>query len=179
MKIGIVGAHGTGKSTLSAGLSRALDLPLIEEQARVVAKLGFSLDHGTTFAAQVAMMTMQLLEESRHESFVADRTLMDMCVYSSSHSSRFTEEENHALSLISNAMKELMVGRYDILFYTPILFPLRADGVRATDLSYQRHIDTEFQRLFRVWNITVIALPEKRRVERALDHLAKVSAASG
>ncbi len=38
LRIGICGAHGTGKTTLAQDLSEALGLPLITESARTVAK---------------------------------------------------------------------------------------------------------------------------------------------
>lgn len=38
LKIGLTGAQGTGKTTLSKALARELGLPLIDEQARIAIK---------------------------------------------------------------------------------------------------------------------------------------------
>ena len=89
MRIGITGAHGVGKTMLARELSRRLNLPLIEEQARVVAKImGVRNcnellkinDLARDFQVAV-LMSQAAMEEIFSRGFVSDRTTLDCLAY--------------------------------------------------------------------------------------------------
>lgn len=48
--------------------------------------------------------------------------------------------------------------RYDILFYTPIEFPLEKDGIRFEDEEYQKEIDSLIKELLDTYDIKYFTL---------------------
>lgn len=145
MRIGITGAQGVGKTTLAEELARILDLPLIEEQARLVAKemdilnlrdLKHDPKKATNF--QWNCLKYQLSAEKKHDSFVSDRTTLDNLAYWAKwHSCRNQVKDNIMYSQI--AFRNIQ--NYDLIIYIPPeLFP-KNDGFRSTDRQYQLEID--------------------------------------
>lgn len=87
MRIGICGAESTGKTTLAKALADKLELPLITEQARGVAKrlgiddLNKDYPKGLWDRFQWECLKTQMAIEQGHESFVSDRTVLDNLAY--------------------------------------------------------------------------------------------------
>jgi len=144
MKIGIVGAHGTGKTVLAKSLTEKLGLPLITEQARIVAKdMGLENldelinDKEKAFEFQKQVIVRQLAEEVNHlkTGFISDRTIIDNYAY------------------------WCYYGLYDLLIFVPIEFPVADDSFRFTCEAcrnlIEKIIKTELENLIYTPVITV------------------------
>lgn len=91
MKIYFTGSHGVGKSTLSRYVSEKYKIPMITEVARMVLSekelqidsLRYDINLVNNY--QSSIFSRQLLEESKHESFVSDRSAIDSLAYSAQH----------------------------------------------------------------------------------------------
>lgn len=89
MRIAVTGTHGAGKTVLAEVLSAALNLPLIPEQARVVAaEMNLSncaallTDQELAADFQWCVLERQIAEQKKHpEGFVADRCTLDALAY--------------------------------------------------------------------------------------------------
>src|SRR5690606_12611399 len=90
VKIGICGPQSSGKSTLARALAGRLGLPLIEEQARVVAHgMGIHSEEmlrrsnpELQIEFQRRCLQMQQQAEAQYPAgFVSDRTVVDNCAY--------------------------------------------------------------------------------------------------
>lgn len=89
MRIAIAGTHGAGKTVLAEALSAALNLPLIPEQARIVAAEmnlescdALSADPELAATFQWRTLNCQIAEQKKHpEGFVADRCTLDALAY--------------------------------------------------------------------------------------------------
>lgn len=145
MRIGLSGAQGVGKTTLAGVLSVETGLPLVEEQARVVAgELG--LDHlrklkgrpQLSRSFQWQCLKAQIRAEEELGRFIADRTVIDNAAYwlkwrsgrstSRANVNYYRECERHAKT-------------YDLMLYVPPEIPLVSNGFRTADTDYQAEMD--------------------------------------
>lgn len=176
LRIGIVGSHSVGKTTLARELAKRLDTVLIEEQIRVstekFAPFGFkSLAQITTSTWYPHFMFNILIDQVQQESsaqngFVSDRTTLDYYAYYEllSHDPPETRE------IIKNLFLLRFQASYDLILYLPIAFEIINDGYRSMD-DEQRHLaDTRIQELLKPFQ-NVAALYEKTpegRVQEAI-----------
>lgn len=141
MRIGITGAHGTGKTTLAKAISQKLNLPLISEQARIVAnQLGIKSsdellrDKNLAREFQVTVLLAQIgMEDAFPDGFVSDRTALDCLAYWRLYG--LCEEGEVGRTYVN----QCLTRAYDILIYVPPEIPAGDDGFRLAGL--QREVD--------------------------------------
>lgn len=165
MRIAISGAHGVGKTTLAKSLAGKLNLPLVEEVARSVAK---NRAYKTTEQIQKAVMLdkiifqsevfcSQVREEGKHWDFVSDRSIFDCVGYCSLYGLPF--------SLVC-IMRDLAVGHsknYDVIIYCPIPGNnIDNDGFRLTDKRSQMDVGANIRSLLMTAECPVLWLGENR-----------------
>ena len=141
MRIGITGTHGAGKTTLAKALSQKLNLPLIAEQARIVAeRLGIKTseellrDKNLAREFQVTVFLAQIgMEDAFPDGFVSDRTALDCLAYWRLYG--LCEEGEVGRTYVN----QCLTRAYDILIYVPPEIPAGDDGFRLAGL--QREVD--------------------------------------
>ncbi|WP_066635215.1 AAA family ATPase [Desulfolucanica intricata] len=162
MRIGLCGAQGTGKSTLSKALAKELGLPLIEEQARIAAKL-FGITRpsrdikvrpelGRLFEVQCLILQLQS-EERYKQGFVSDRTVIDIAVYWSKWLAYTTP------AVMNRFIYELCKHRaktYDMVLYLAPEIPLEDDEFRSTNPEYQAELDFWVRAMLKICNPPVL-----------------------
>ncbi len=141
-RIAIVGSFSTGKTTLAEVLARRLELPLLPEVARAIVDLGFQLDKDATVEAETLIFLRQYNNELSTESFVGDRSLVDVMAYAG------WVLENQPWRKEMELWEECkrLAGRrlrtnYTHVYYLPIEFPIVLDGLRPDDPAFQKEID--------------------------------------
>ncbi|MCH7665524.1 MAG: ATP-binding protein [Acidobacteria bacterium] len=137
-KLAFIGSHGVGKTTLCYGLAaqlkaRDISLEIVHEVAR---RCPLPINEQTSIEAQSWILHTQIAEEllavSRYPAVICDRSILDNYVY---------------LLLASGPQETLeplvrnWMGSYDLLVLVPVLETPSADGVRATDPSFQEAVD--------------------------------------
>ncbi|MBO8138725.1 MAG: ATP-binding protein [Desulfotomaculum sp.] len=147
MRIGICGAPGTGKTTLSKIVAEELKLPHIEEQARVAARqLGITRPSRDIknnpqlgLAYELLCLVMQLESEDKYKrSFVSDRTVIDIAVYWRKwYSINSPSSLNRSIFELCRRRSKL----YNLVVYIPPEIPLEDDRFRSTDPDYQSEMD--------------------------------------
>lgn len=180
LRIWFVGAHGTGKSTLL----NEMDHPYkIKEIARSVIKMWKhpnDMDLFERYQFQRRLLYKQIIEERRvwDKWFVSDRTIFDIIAYTDS----LLKDEYintwlgqmliDAVEFLKEKFVKRNYDRYDILFYTPIEFPLEKDGIRFEDEEYQKEIDSLIKELLDTYDIKYFTLTwsVKERMEK-IDHV--------
>lgn len=148
MKIAFTGAGGTGKTTLAKEVSATWGLPFITNVARqVMAETGIENEESQNSMSAESLLELQckifLALRSRRASepaFVTDRLLLDNYVYALRRCGASMSDELRQ-TWETAAIEDLY--KMDLVFYCPAgLFPLKADGVRQTDVAHQYLIDS-------------------------------------
>ena len=157
-RIGLCGAQGTGKSTLSGALAEELRLPLIEEQARIAAKL-FGITRPSrdmkerpelALAFEIQCLILQLQsEEQNKRGFVSDRTLIDIAVY---WNKWLAHKSPTVLNRFIYELCEHRSQTYDLVVYVPPEIVLVNDRFRSTDPDYQAEMDFLMRAMLKVCN---------------------------
>lgn len=166
LRIWFVGAHGTGKSTL---LKEMIHPNKIQEIARSVIEKGKHPNDMNLFERyqfQKLLLSKQIAEEYKfwNKWFVSDRTIYDIIAYTISLFSDdlITTWEgsmlHDAIEYLTDRYIRRNIDRYDILFYTPIEFPLEKDGIRFEDEKYQEEIDKIIRELLDRYEIKYFTL---------------------
>ena len=146
IKVALIGAHNTGKTTICHQLvaelkKRDFNADYLVEIAREAQRVGFPINEGTTKEAQRWIALTQIARELEPrpgiQILVTDRSALDNYVYST----RKFGESPELDSLINAHMPS-----YDLLFKVPINPDYRNghsanDGVRSVDPIFQEEID--------------------------------------
>lgn len=147
-KIGILGSHGTGKTTLAYNLAAkhknenpGLKVGFLSE---VVRMCPFSINHDSTIASQLWIYHKQLIEEieltERSDILICDRTILDNLAYSRNMAkTRDVQFEKIIDACFDQALK--WMSTYDTIYFLRPSSPIVADGVRIDDVVFQKEID--------------------------------------
>ena len=138
LRIGIIGSHGTGKTTLANELSERLNMLTISEIAR---KYNVNTtDRRKRYFMQVDILNDQMYAEMSvsDNGFISDRTTLDNLAY-------FMLGTEHTPRELMCYLNKAIINakNYTHLFYIPIEFDLKGDGFRNTNKTYQHNIDSK------------------------------------
>jgi nicotinamide riboside kinase len=160
LKVAFIGSHGVGKTTLCYGLAarlkaRDVSLEVVHEVAR---QCPLPINEQTSVAAQSWILHTQVAAEilaaERYPAVVCDRSVLDNYVYMMLAAGR-----QRALE----AMMEAWMPTYDLLVLVPIVDEPRADGLRATDPSFQRAVEDGVRRELLQRKLSALLLDPGRR----------------
>ncbi len=165
MKVAFIGTHGTGKTTLCYDFAamikkKGFSVSIVSELSREAVKRGLPINENTTVDAQGWILLNQMAKEieASHDSqvVVCDRSVLDNYVYILNRFGQNNFYENMIFSWIK-------INPYNFLFKVPIVGDPEHDGVRATDVKFQKEIDNKIDCFIKEKNINCInLLPEDR-----------------
>lgn len=171
MKIVITGAQGVGKTTLAEQINKHYpDFKILPEAARLAKEAGYDLDETATRETELWLIAKQMELESGEGKWVADRCGIDLLAYIHH---LFSEES----SLIEFATKTLVprFSKYDFVLYLPSgQFAIEDDGLRSTDIKFQRAIDERIKQILEAHKIPFIEIigSPSERLAKVKDLLA-------
>lgn len=150
-RIVITGSQGTGKTTLIEKLAQYVDLPVIKETSRSVARILNIPENGhlplhQRLEWQRGILWWQITLENTYESFISDRSLIDHWAYS-----RYWLGEN--IKLLNTFYKIVLkqAQTYTHIIYLPPILPLQEDGFRSIDQQYLNTIDQIIREIIDEW----------------------------
>ncbi len=138
LKVAFIGTHGVGKTTLCYGLAARLkiqdvSLEIVHEVAR---RCPLPINEETNVDAQSWILHTQIAEElvasSRYPVVICDRSILDNYVYLLLAAG----PQGHLERIVDSWM-----ATYDLLVSVPVVEQPSADGVRATDPTFQRAVE--------------------------------------
>lgn len=164
MKIALTGAHGVGKSTLASYLrqlitEKKISSSITPEVPRLICDITndneyFRRGHNTLLKQSLILMGQLVIEERLRKIAdiqICDRTLFDHWAYSLSLFGSEIKEGGYDEiyeKFISDHCKS-----YDKIFYLPIEFKPKDDGVRESDEAFQSEIDSLIIGLLKKYNV--------------------------
>ena len=170
MKVYFVGAHSTGKTTCARYVSEKYKLPMITEVARAVLSekewqldnLRYDMQKVDTYQKEVFMR--QLVEETKHSSFVSDRSF-DGLAYAAQHSRVLPDLMDPAV--INPYIASLQAPDSFIFFVRPSKATLKADGVRES-LNWDGvvSIDAMVKLFLEIWGLRYFQINMDNMQER-------------
>ncbi|HYP23183.1 MAG TPA: ATP-binding protein [Actinomycetota bacterium] len=171
-RIAIVGSFSTGKTTLAEILARRLELPLLPEVARAIVDLGFQLDKHATVEAESLIFLRQYNNELATDSFVGDRSLVDVMAYAGwVLENQPWRKEMELWEECKKLAERRLRTNYTHVYYLPIEFPIVLDDLRPDDPDFQKEIDDRILMLLRHHGVAFRTITGS--VEERLDQIAK------
>lgn len=158
MKVAFIGTHGVGKTTLCYDLAaqlkkRDLAVELVREVAR---ECPLPINRETTLKAQAWILHTQIAwelgAEAKADVVLCDRAALDNFCYLKRAGGN--GERERALE----ALVRSWTPTYDFLFKVPVVSDPRFDGVRDTDVAFQREIDALLTDTLGSWNVPYVSL---------------------
>jgi hypothetical protein len=154
-RIAMLGASGTGKTTLAQMVSEHFGIEINPVGARSVSRsMGFDSPYDVDKAGKRAEFQRRLLEEKTAwemdhlaQGFVTDRTPLDNLAYTMLHDVKAVDEK-----FLQNAYEG--TGLYTHILYCPVdvFIDVANDPARVADLTYHRLFDATIHGLLRqVW----------------------------
>ena len=185
LKIGLMGSHDTGKTTLGFTIcsklkTRHYNVDYVAEVARHI-PVRFRVNEGTNFDTQYWILNEQINEEILAKlrganMIVTDRTVVDNYAYA------YRAAQPHVKQITDDNLKVMeskclhWVKTYDFLFYVAIPGKkMEDDGFRATDKTFQIEIDDCIEQIIEEWKLKVVRLEgnNDERIEIMLNTLFK------
>ena len=190
MHIILIGAHGTGKTTLANAIGNELGIPVTESVARAVKKCFETIFIESPGAKELALQNT-LCELSRWDFTrwkecinVMTRCPLDTLAYAKVNAMNSTNPAkegfqsiyDHHLEKFKQDETSRQMLKQSVFLYLPIEFPLEQDGVRPMDVEYQKQVDEAMRQLIYELNITPIMVSGtvEERVRTFMDHFEKV-----
>lgn len=156
MRIVLSGTQCTGKSTLLAEIEKIMksqqgfilgdDCTLVKEVVRTLMKeRGITINRGADHKSQCLILEQHYLNCLRYPNMITDRGSIDAFAYA-------TWDYMHGNYTLKQHLEhkrlfELSLPFYKALFYLPIEFEIKSDGVRDEDKTYQAEVDHIYRTL--------------------------------
>lgn len=159
MKIAIVGAQCTGKTTLLNVLKEVpefKDYLYVKEIVRSLNKeKSIKINTEADFDSQLSIFKKhsEILEK---DNFITDRSSIDAMVYSYRNFQHGLFDESEFLEFEGLFLNTAYL--YDKVFFLPVEFELESDGFRSTDREFQQEINNLFFEIFRTYEIDFVSL---------------------
>lgn len=178
MKIGMVGAHGTGKTSMAEAMVNGPfgTFSLVPSTARQIKAYGYPINREATELSQILVPLLRMVDEAEafvdhtirayKQGIISDRTLVDSLAYTM-YQNLHVWESGDLVENISFRLAKMHINTYNILLYFPIYWDNVDDGVRDPSEQYRREIDNNIQTILGLLDINYYRVPNVPPEQRA------------
>jgi nicotinamide riboside kinase len=155
MKIAISGGASQGKSTLVRALQddRAFkDYVFFTNLTRNLNQKGIPINENGTTVTQLYVMLSHYERLQSSEDVVLDRCALDGLAYSMYFFDKIEQPER----VVITKLFELMIKKYDKIFYITPELPLVNDGERSTNQDFFNIVNKNFEAIIENYKVEVI-----------------------
>lgn len=188
-RIILVGAHGTGKTTLANKLNELLGITVVESVSREFHKdMKYLEDAGIldgrvskvakTSALQNVMCSMSRWDYMRwinvDEAIIMTRCPLDTIAYAGADANVRDDIYIQNLNILKESQEFMDSLKSSLFVYLPIEFGIENDGTRPMDKMFQKKVDACMRNLMYEFQITplVVTGTVKERVEQIIVKMA-------
>lgn len=188
-RIILVGAHGTGKTTLANKLNELLGITVVESVSREFHKdMKYLEDAGIldgrvskvakTSALQNVMCSMSRWDYMRwinvDEAIIMTRCPLDTLAYAKADANVSDDIYIQNLNILKENQEFMNSLKSSLFVYLPIEFDIEDDGTRPIDKEFQKDVDQAMRDLMYEFQITplVVTGTVKERVEQIIVKMA-------
>lgn len=167
IKIGMAGAHGTGKTSMANAMLQTEAFSksvLVPSTARQIKEYGYPINREATELSQILVPLLRMVDEyeaepkAANEALISDRTLVDSLAYTM-YQNDHVWESGALIEFVSRRLTEMHMNSYDYVLYFPIYWDGVQDGVRDPDENYRRSIDANILSILELMNIHYLQVP--------------------
>tara|TARA_R100000008_G_C3568005_1_gene160291 strand:- start:625 stop:1152 length:528 start_codon:yes stop_codon:yes gene_type:complete len=159
MKIAFTGAQSTGKTTLLNELKKDRDIILQydfrDEITRRMQKKGLAINESGNDITQLLIMNSHI-KNSLIDNVIMDRCALDGLVYTDWMYDK--KKVSHWVREYAEHVFNLLIDKYDHIFYLVPEFSLEDDGIRSTNLQFRDDIVDLFDHYIKEYKIPVTKL---------------------
>lgn len=178
IKIGMTGAHGTGKTSMAEAMQRVAfrSFALVPSTARQIKAYGYPINREATELSQILVPLLRMIDEAeattnKHnqlykQGIISDRTLVDSLAYTM-YQNLHVWESGDLIENVTLRLTQMYMNTYNVLLYFPIYWKNVADGVRDPDEEYRRQIDLNIKTILEVLGIEYWTVPNVSPEERS------------
>ena len=188
-RIILIGAHGTGKTTLANKLKELLGVTVVESVSREFYKDMKYLDDASvldkriskvtkTSALQNVMCSMSRWDYMRwvnvEEAIIMTRCPLDTLAYAKADQDVTSDIYVQNLNILKENQEFMDSLKTSLFVYLPIEFDIEDDGTRPMDKEFQKAVDQAMRDLMYEFQITplVVTGTVKERVEQIIVKMA-------
>ena len=159
MRIGIIGAAGTGKTALAKNLSAHLGVPLVDDFVLTILReqgrdswRGVS-DPKARRKIREDALRRKISAEAERDAFVSDKTVVDYAAYWLQNQS---EHEDAAINATFVGECRAAAARYDLFVYLPYRDKVDFGVGRNQDPTHNLKVAAVKRGLLTVWRLPVV-----------------------
>ena len=185
-RIVFIGAHGTGKSTLANELSKVIGMPVVESVAREANKNFRLLEDEGVIDDNIPEVTLKnayqkVLCSMAHWDFMRwvnagvpysmTRCPLDTIAYAMADNNISLDTVSDCSQVLHDDSEFLQAIQRSLFIYIPIEFGIENDGVRPTDVAFQKKVDECMRKL--IYSFGIAPFVVSGSVDERLESIIK------
>lgn len=171
-KIGISGAHGTGKTTLIESLEQETIFTPFCFRKNITRDLkGFlNINENGNDLTQRYIINQHVANVHLYDRVIMDRTIIDGLIYTEVLN-KMGQVSSEVVLYALNAYQRL-IDEYDIIFYIRPEFELKDDGTRSINKDFYNEVLNRFEIVYREFGtLILISGTVEERVSQVKEHI--------